>query len=62
MSVPTWREQLEGRIPPELGREIDIYETQIELRRQDKLDEKLFGESRLPAWRLWATLRQRSAQ
>ena len=47
MSVPTWKEQLEGRIPPGLGREIDIYETQIELRRQDKLDEKLFGESRL---------------
>ena len=47
MSIPTWREQLESRIPAALGREIDIYETELKLRRQDKLNEKLFAESRL---------------
>jgi len=43
----TWKEQLAAKIPPELGREIDIYETQIELRKLGKIDEKLFAETRL---------------
>ena len=42
-----WKELLGDRIPAELGREIDIFETQIELRKQGKLDEKLFAETRL---------------
>ena len=42
-----WHEQpLDGALP-ELVREIEIYETEIELRKQGKLDEKLFAESRL---------------
>src|SRR5687768_11995903 len=42
-----WREQpLESPLP-ELVREIEIYETEIELRKQGKLDEKLFAETRL---------------
>jgi sulfite reductase (ferredoxin) len=43
----TWSEKLEGRVSERLDREIDIYETQIELRRQGKLDEKIFAETRL---------------
>ena len=43
----TWKEQLAAKIPAELGREIDIYETQIELRKLGKIDEKLFAETRL---------------
>ena len=28
----TWKEKLAGQIAPELVREVDIYETQLELR------------------------------
>lgn len=34
-------------MPCDLAREIDIFETQIELRRQGKIDEKVFAETRL---------------
>ena len=43
----TWKEKLSGQLPPSIEREIDIYETQMELRRQGKIDEKVFAESRL---------------
>lgn len=43
----TWTEKLAGQIPAELAREIDAYETQLELRRLGKLDEKVFAEARL---------------
>jgi len=42
-----WREQPIESPFPELIREIEIYETEIELRKQGKLDEKLFAETRL---------------
>src|SRR5665213_1027954 len=42
-----WAEKLAPEIPPALGREIDIFETEIALRKQGKLDERLFGETRL---------------
>jgi len=42
-----WKQALAGRIPADLGEEIDAFETQIELRRQGKLDEKVFAETRL---------------
>lgn len=43
----TWKEKLGGRIPAELGREIDIFEQQMQLRKQGKIDEKVFAETRL---------------
>ncbi len=43
----TWKERLEGAIPEALGREIDQYEAQLELKRQGKIDDKLFAETRL---------------
>jgi len=43
----TWKEVLAGKMPENLAREIDIYETQIELRKQGKIDEKVFAETRL---------------
>lgn len=46
-SNPFWRERLLDETPPELAREIDIYETELELRKQGKLDEKIFAETRL---------------
>jgi sulfite reductase (ferredoxin) len=43
----TWKERLAEEIPAELGREIDIFEQQMALRRQGKIDEKVFAETRL---------------
>jgi sulfite reductase (ferredoxin) len=43
----TWKEKLGERIPADLGREIDIFEQQMELRKQGKIDEKVFAETRL---------------
>ncbi len=42
-----WKAQLEGKIAPDLARELDIFETEIQLRKQGKIDEKLFAETRL---------------
>jgi sulfite reductase (ferredoxin) len=48
MSEPvSWKNKLDNRVPPELDREIDIFETQIELRKQGKIDERVFAETRL---------------
>ncbi len=43
----TWKERLNDQIDEPLGREIDVFEAQIELRWQGKLEERLFSESRL---------------
>src|SRR5580658_9602394 len=43
----TWKEVLGARVPEAWGREIDIFETQIELRKKGKVEEKLFAETRL---------------
>ncbi|MBT6146706.1 MAG: nitrite/sulfite reductase, partial [Gemmatimonadetes bacterium] len=43
----TWKKELGDRIAKDLGREIDIFETEMELRSQDKFDETLFAETRL---------------
>src|SRR3954451_6521500 len=43
----TWKEALGARVPEAWGREIDIFETQIELRKKGKIEEKLFAETRL---------------
>ena len=42
-----WKEKLGDKIPAELGREIDIFEQQMELRKAGKIDEKVFAETRL---------------
>ncbi|MEE8075706.1 MAG: nitrite/sulfite reductase [Candidatus Binatia bacterium] len=43
----SWKEKLTDKIPPALAREIDVFETQIELRRQGKIEERVFAETRL---------------
>jgi sulfite reductase (ferredoxin) len=43
----TWKQTLGSRVPESWGREIDIFETQIELRKKLKIEEKLFAETRL---------------
>ncbi len=42
-----WKDQLAGKIPEALAHEIDIFETDIALRKQGKMDERLFAETRL---------------
>ena len=42
-----WKEQLIDRMPAYLAAEIDIYETELTLRKQGKIDEKVFAETRL---------------
>jgi len=45
--MTSWKEKLSDKMDPEMGREADIYETQMELRKQGRLDEKIFAETRL---------------
>jgi sulfite reductase (ferredoxin) len=47
MNAPTWKDRLAGRMPAALADEIDVFETQMTLRKQGKLDEKIFAETRL---------------
>ena len=43
----SWKARLANRIPADLAAEIDTFDSQIELRRQGKIDEKVFAETRL---------------
>ncbi|QXD16238.1 hypothetical protein GQ464_004600 [Rhodocaloribacter litoris] len=47
MHEPTWKDHLHDRMPPDLAHEIDLFEGQMALMRQGKLDEKVFAETRL---------------
>jgi sulfite reductase (ferredoxin) len=47
MPATTWREQLAGQVDASLTEEIDAFEAKLELRRQGRLEEKVFAESRL---------------
>ncbi len=42
-----WRDRLDGQLPEQLAQEIDAFETEIELRRQEKIDDKVFADTRL---------------
>ena len=42
-----WKERLQGKLPEPIGSEVDQFETEIELRKQGKIDEKVFAETRL---------------
>ncbi len=42
-----WKEQLAGKMPEGLAREIDIFEAEINLRKLGKLEERVFAEKRL---------------
>ena len=47
MSTTEWRDQLASAMPPDLAEEIDIFEGQMELRRQGKIEDRVFAETRL---------------
>ncbi len=42
-----WKERLKSRLPEQLAEEINVFETEIQLRSQGKVDEKVFAETRL---------------
>ena len=46
-SNPLYKDLLASRIPPAMAAEVDEFESQIELRKQGKVDEKVFAETRL---------------
>ncbi len=47
MSTTEWRDLLADEMPPDLAEEIDIFEGQMELRRQGKIEDRVFAETRL---------------
>lgn len=47
MTFPQWKARLAAEVEPELLREIEIFHTEVELRKAGKLDEKVFAETRL---------------
>ena len=47
MTSQNWKAVLGDQIPEERGREIETFAGQVELRRQNKVDEKVFAETRL---------------
>ncbi|MEX2582662.1 MAG: nitrite/sulfite reductase [Gemmatimonadota bacterium] len=44
---PRWKDVLADRIPPAMAEEIDLFENQMELRKQEKIEDKVFAELRL---------------
>jgi sulfite reductase (ferredoxin) len=42
-----WKEKLSGKLPEDLAHEVDSYETDLSLKKQGKVDERLIAETRL---------------
>jgi sulfite reductase (ferredoxin) len=47
MSAPEWKDRLAGLLPQDLADEIDLFEGQVELRKQGKMEDRVFAETRL---------------
>ncbi len=47
MNESTWKDALQDQMPSDLAHQIDIFEGQMALMEQGKLDEKVFAETRL---------------
>ena len=47
MTITTWKQKIQTAIEPALAEEIDLFENQIELKKQGKLTDQVFGETRL---------------
>jgi sulfite reductase (ferredoxin) len=47
MSAQEWKERLAGQMPADLADEIDLFEGQVELRKQGKMEDRVFAETRL---------------
>ena len=42
-----WKDRLAGQIAPDLGREIDVFENEIALKKKGSIEDKVFAETRL---------------
>ncbi|HBY59467.1 MAG TPA: sulfite reductase, partial [Solibacterales bacterium] len=42
-----WKDHLGANVPPELSAEIDVFEHEIALKKQGKIEDKVFAETRL---------------
>jgi sulfite reductase (ferredoxin) len=42
-----WRDKVAGQMPEALAKEIDVFETEITLKQQGKIEDKVFAETRL---------------
>jgi sulfite reductase (ferredoxin) len=47
MTERRWKDVLKGKMPDYLEQEIDIFDGQLQLRKQGKIEEKVFAETRL---------------
>lgn len=47
MTQQNWKELVGGSVPEERASEVDIFAGQLQLRKQNKVDEKVFAETRL---------------
>ncbi|MEP7290341.1 MAG: nitrite/sulfite reductase [Chloroflexota bacterium] len=47
MTDQNWKDVLGANVPEERAREVDIFAGQLQLRKQNKVDEKVFAETRL---------------
>src|SRR5271170_4694403 len=47
VSNSQWAAELAGKLPEAMARELDIFDTEVALRKQGKMDERLFAETRL---------------
>jgi len=47
VSNSLWKDRLNGQIAPPLGQEIDVYESEIALKKLGKIDDKVFADARL---------------
>src|SRR5579871_2246492 len=47
VSNAQWKERLAGQLPENLAREVDIFDSEVALRKQGKIDERIFAETRL---------------
>jgi sulfite reductase (ferredoxin) len=42
-----WKTQLAGKLPPHLASELDIFENEVTLKKQGKIEDRIFAETRL---------------
>src|SRR3989475_10034780 len=42
-----WKAHLAGKMPPHLATELDIFENEIALKKQGKIEDRIFAETRL---------------
>ncbi|MBI1367242.1 MAG: nitrite/sulfite reductase [Planctomycetes bacterium] len=47
MSTATWKDALASKMPEKMAHEIDIFEAQMQLKKQGKIEDKVFAETRL---------------